>query len=135
MTSIIEYDNKALINFYAENGLEFDETKGYFGTDIKSFALLKNDKVIGAFSISIYKRKSFIEAIAIDKEYRNKGYGKLLIEKAIEKLEKPIYVISKANDFFEKNGFVFDNADLIDDECKKCNEYNITCFPEVLVYK
>lgn len=132
---IVEYDNKTLINFYVENGLEFSEIKGYFGTDVKSFALLKNDKIIGAFSISIYKGKNFIEAIAIDKEYRNRGYGKLLIEKAIENLEKPIYIISKANYFFEKNGFVYDNADLIDNECKKCKEYNITCFPKVLVYK
>lgn len=132
---IIEYDNKTLINFYVENGLEFNEIKGYFGTDVKSFALLKNDKIIGAFSISTYKGKNFIEAIAIDKEYRNRGYGKLLIEKAIENLETPIYIISKANYFFEKNGFVCDNADLIDNECKKCKEYNITCFPKVLVYK
>ena len=73
---IIEYDNKTLINFYAENGLEFSEIKGYYGTNIKSFALLKNNKIIGACSISIYKGKSFIEAIAIDKKYRNKGYGK-----------------------------------------------------------
>ena len=132
---IIEYDNKSLIKFYAENGLEFNDIKGYFGTDVKSFALLKNDKVIGAVSISIYKDKNFIEAIAIDNEYRNKGYGKLLIDKAIENLEKPIYLISKAYHFFEKNGFVYDNADLIDNECKKCNQYNITCFPKVLMYR
>ena len=132
---ITEYDNKLLISFYAENGLEFNEKKGYFAMDVKSFAFLKNDKVIGAFSISVYKDKNFIEAIAVDKEYRNKGYGKALIEKAIEKLEKPIYVISKANAFYEKYGFIYDDADLIDNECKKCNEYNITCFPKVLVYK
>ena len=104
---IIEYDNKSLIKFYAENGLEFNDIKGYFGTDVKSFALLKNDKVIGAVSISIYKDKNFIEAIAIDNKYRNKGYGKLLLDKAIENLEKPIYLISKAYHFFEKNGFFF----------------------------
>ena len=132
---IIKYDNKTLINFYSKNGLEFNEIKGYFGTDVKSFALLEDDKIIGAISFSIYKDKKFIEAIAIDKEYRNKGYGKLLLEKVIEKLEKPIYLISKASYFFEKNGFVHDHTDLIDKECKKCREYNITCFPEVLVYK
>ena len=40
----IKYDNKKLINFYVENGLEFDEYKGYFGTDVKSFVLLENKK-------------------------------------------------------------------------------------------
>ena len=132
---IIEYDNKTLINFYAENGLEFSETKGYYGTNIKSFALLKNNKIIGACSISIYNGKSFIEAIAIDKKYRNKGYGKTLIEKALMELQKPIYTISKMDNFFLKNGFTYDTVDLIGKECKTCDEYNITCFPKVMMYK
>lgn len=97
--------------------------------------MLENEKIIGAVSISIYKEKSFIEALAVYKEYRNKGYGKILIEKAIEKLEKPVYTISKVDKFYLKNGFVYDNADLIDKECKTCDEYNVTCFPRVVVYK
>lgn len=131
----VKYDNKSLINFYSENGLEFDENKCYFGINVESFALLENEKIIGAVSISIYKEKSFIEALAVDKEYRNKEYGKLLIEKAIEKLEKPVYTISKVDKFYLKNGFVYDNSDLIDKECKTCDEYNVTCFPRVVVYK
>ena len=84
----VKYDNKSLINFYSENGLEFDENKCYFGINVESFALLENEKIIGAVSISIYKEKSFIEALAVDKEYRNKGYGKLLIEKAIFRADR-----------------------------------------------
>ena len=132
---IIKYDNKTLIVFYIENGLEYDENKGYFGTGVESFALLENEKIIGAFSISIYKNKSFIEALAVDKEYRNNGYGRLLIGKAIEKLEKPIYTISKVDEFYLKNGFIYDDLDLIGKECKTCDNYNITCFPKVMVYK
>ncbi len=130
-----KYDNECLINFYIENGLEFDEDKKYFGINIRSFALLKNGKVIGAVSISIYKGKSFIEALAVDKNYRNKKLGELLIKKAIEELEKPIYTISKANEFYLKNGFVYSNEDLIDKECKKCNKYNVICFPKAVVYE
>ena len=132
---IIKYDNKTLIDFYIENGLEYDENKGYFGTGVESFALLENEKIIGAFSISIYKNKSFIEALSVDKEYRNNGYGRLLIGKAIEKLEKPIYTISKVDEFYLKNGFIYDDLDLIGKECKTCDNYNITCFPKVMVYK
>lgn len=132
---LLKYDNKSLIKFYIENGLEFDENRGYFGNNVKSFALLENEKIIGAFSTSIYKDKNFLEALAVDREHRNKGYGKLLLEKAIEKLEKPIYTISKVDEFYLKNGFVYDNADLIDKECKTCDEYNVTCFPMVVVYK
>ena len=130
-----KYNNESLINFYIKNGLEFDENKKYFGTNIRTFVLIENEKIIGAVSISIYKCKSFIEALAVDKKYRNKGYGKLLVEKAIEKLKKPVYTISKVDEFYLKNGFVYSNEDLIDKECKTCSEYNITCFPKVMVYK
>ena len=131
----VKYDNISLINFYRLNGLEFDENKGYFGINVTSFALLENEKIIGAVSISFYKEKSFIEALAVDKKYRNSGYGKLLIEKAIEKLEKPVYTISKIDKFYLKNGFVYDDVDLIDKACKTFDEYNVTCFPRVVAYK
>ena len=31
-----KYDNDSLINFYIENGLEFDERKKYFGYDMEN---------------------------------------------------------------------------------------------------
>ena len=79
----IEYDNNSLINFYIENRLEFDENKNYFGTNVKSFVIVENKKIKGAVSISLYKDKNFIEALAVVKKYRCKGYGKILLEKAI----------------------------------------------------
>ena len=131
----IEYDNNSLIDFYIANGLEFDAYKDYFGSSVKSFVIEENKKILGAISISKYKGKNYIEAIAVDKDYRCKGYGKLLLDKTMKGLEKPVYTISKSDVFFLKNGFIYDNIDLIDKECKNCNKFNITCFPKVLVFK
>ena len=116
----IEYNSEKLIEFYKENGLEFDENKGYFGKNTKSFILKENNIII--------------EALAVDKLYRNKNYGRALLEKAINELEKPIYVISKIDKFYLKNKFKYDNTDLIGKECKECKMYNKNCFPRVLVY-
>lgn len=132
---VINYDNNKLINFYIDNELEFDENKGYFGDNIKSFVIIENKQIVGAISISNYKAKNFIEALAVTKEYRNKGYGRLLLKKAIQELKKPVYTISKSDLFYKKNGFMYDNTDLMANECKTCEEYNITCFPKVMVYK
>ena len=132
---LIEYDNNALIDFHKINGLEFTKEHNYFGKDIKSFVINKNNKVIGAVSVSIYKNKNFIEALAISKEYRHKGYGKMLLEKALQVPPIPIYTISKANDFYLKNGFVYSQENLIDKECKFCPEYNLTCYLRVMAYR
>lgn len=133
--NFVNYDSNDLIEFYIKNGFEFDDVRVYFGTNIKSFVIIENKKIIGAVSISLYKNKNFIEAIAVEKEYRNKGYGKLLLKKAIQELDKPIYAISRVDEFYLKNRFVYDDADLIGNECKTCEEYNKTCFPKVVVYK
>lgn len=129
----IEYDNNSLINFYIENGLEFDENKNYFGINVKSFVIVENKKIKGAVSISLYKDKNFIEALAVDEKYRRKGYGKILLEKAIKELGKPVYTISKVDEFYLKNRFVYDNADLIDKECKTCEEYTELSFPIFII--
>lgn len=131
----INYDNNKLLDFYNENGLEFDESKGYFGKNIKSQVLIENKEIIGAVSVSIYKNKNFIEALAVNSKYRNRGYGKILLVKALEMLEKPVYTISKADKFYLNNGFNFDEEDLIGRECKSCEYFYKTCFPKVVVYK
>lgn len=132
---LIEYDNNTLIDFYKINGLEFTKEHNYFGKNIKSFAIIESNKVIGAISISIYKNKNYIEALAISKEYRHKGYGKILLKKALQTLPIPVYTISKAPAFYLKNGFVYSQENLIDKECKTCPEYNLTCYPRIMVYK
>lgn len=132
--NLVEYNNDLLVKFYAENELEIDENKKYFGTDVKSFALLDGKKVAGAISFSKYKNKNYIEAVAVDKLYRKKGYGRKLLDKAIDEMGAPVYAISKHDKFYLDYGFQYDDAYLIDNECKTCSEYNITCFPRVMVF-
>ena len=129
---LIEYDPNQLIDFYIENGLEFDNNN-YFGTNVKSFVLLDENNVIGAVSFSKYKNVNYIEAIAVNKLYRNKGYGKSLLDKVIDEVNKPLYLISKNDQFFLKYGFKYDNLYLINKECKTCEKYNVSCFPKVMV--
>lgn len=132
---IKEYDSNRLIEFYLSNGLEFSDSKKYFGTEVKSYAILENDKLVGAISVSKYKDKNFIEAIAVDKKYRNKGNGKKLLDKVLSLLDSPIYTISKNNKFYLNNGFKYTDEDIIDNNCKKCNKYGKTCFPKTMKYE
>ena len=130
----IEYDSNLLIDFYIKNGLEFDENRKYFGKEVKSYTLLDGETVIGAISFSKYKNINYIEAIAVNKVYRKKGYGKVLLDYVINELQTPVYIISKNNEYFLKYGFEYNDMDLIDKECKTCSEYNVNCFPKVMVF-
>ena len=132
---IKEYDNNRLIEFYFSNGLEFNDSKKYFGINTKSYVISENGKIVGAISISKYKDKNFIEAIAVDKKYRNKGNGKKLLDKALSLLDSPIYTISKNDKFYLNNGFKYTDEDIIDNNCKKCNKYGKTCFPKAMKYE
>lgn len=132
---IIEFDSNKLIKFYNKNEIEIDEDNNYIGNDIKSLVLCDKNNILGAISYSKYKNINFIEAIAINKEYRNKGYGKMLLNEIKNKLNKPIYLISKNNEFFLKNGFIYDTLDIISDNCKKCAKYSKICHPKVMIYK
>ena len=131
---ITQYDSNLLIDFYIKNGLEFDENKSYFGETIKSYALLDGKTIIGAVSFSKYKDVNYIEAIAVDESYRKQGYGKVLLDKVISELGMPVYVISKEDKYFLDYGFKYDDTDLIDDRCKMCDKYNVSCFPKVMIY-
>lgn len=130
----IEYDSNLLIDFYIKNGLEFDENKKYFGTDVKSYVLLDGKIIVGAISFSKYKNVDYIEAIAIDKVHRNNGYGKVLIDKVINESTSSLYIIAKNDEFFLKYGFKYSDTDLINNECKTCGKYKVSCFPKTMVY-
>ena len=59
-----KYDNDSLINFYIENGLEFDERKKYFGNNIRSFALLENkNKTVSRdnLMIKLWETDNYVE--------------------------------------------------------------------------
>jgi len=131
---IIEYDNNLLIDFYINNQIEISNDNSYFGTDLKSYVLLDNGKIIGAVTVSKYKNVDYMEAIAVDKDYRNNGYDKILLDKVIDEFNDKVYIISKNDKFFLSYGFKNSNLDLIDDGCKKCDKFNVSCFPKTMVF-
>lgn len=134
---IEKIDSAKLIKFYSENEIEIDLEHGYLGTNVESYVIIENEIIQGAITISEYANKSFLEAVAVCKEARGKGYGRELLKYAIGKLNGSVYTISKAHDFYLKHNFKFvKNMDeMIDSNCKVCEEYNKTCYPKVMVLK
>ena len=134
---IEKVDSKNLINFYSKNSLEIDSEHGYFGTNVESFAIVENEIIKGAVTISKYGKKNILEAIAVDEESRGQGFGKELLKFAVGKIDGSVYTISKEHDFYLKHNFKFakNMDDMISGNCKVCTEYNKGCFPKVMVLK
>ena len=64
---ITEYDNKLLISFYAENGLEFNEKKGYFGMDVKSLS-----EILGHANVNMTLNRYVHSSYTVKKKFLEK---------------------------------------------------------------
>ena len=55
------------------------------------YALEYDEKIIGMVTLCIYKcptgRKAWIEDVVVDQNHRGKGYGKLMVRKAMEECQ------------------------------------------------
>ncbi len=94
------------ISFNKEFNLK-DENHG------TSFLILKKQKVIGTFKIIKENKLIWIKRFAILKQYRNKGYGSLILKFLVKKIHhaySPIvfqaHVQCKYKNLYLKNGFI-----------------------------
>jgi len=97
---------------------EIDE----FEDESVHYVLVVDEKIVGTARTRIIENYGKIQRVAILKEYRGKGFGKLLMEKIIEDLKqnKVLKYIKlggqcSAQNFYEKLGFeaygdIFDDA-------------------------
>lgn len=79
----------------------------------KVYLLTNNDENIGSFTILEYELKGsnlspWLACVVINKKFRGKGYGKILLEHIKEIIEKnypAIYLTTELVGFYEKIGF------------------------------
>lgn len=85
---------------------EFDQ----FEANSEHYLLMVDDKVIGTARWRVNGDSVKLERFAVEKAFRNKGYGHCLLTKVIEDakaMELPIYLHAqlKAIPFYERQGF------------------------------
>lgn len=110
------YVNKLKYNKFEEiYKLKLNDTNSYY-----IVAILDN-RIVGVLTSEIQvklhreRKQSFIEDLIVDKEYRNKGIGKALLQNAVdyakendcEVIELTSYINNKdAHRFYENNNFI-----------------------------
>lgn len=134
-----EYEK--ILQYAFDNGLEYDdENKRYVNPPYLGLKLLLYDKMIGTIVVCKSEYGDYvIDNLAINDNYRHRGYATMLIEYALNKLKikkiKKVYLIAHVYDVFKKAGFDFteDKSYLIKNNCLNCDLYKSKeCVPRVM---
>lgn len=105
-------------------------------TDCKSnfhCNLIMNDEhPIGLITIWDFKTFQYIEHFAIDKKYRNNGYGKIVLNRIKETIDVPLILeVEEPTDetskrrieFYQRNGFILQNYPYLQPPYRKGDEW------------
>lgn len=143
MSEIIVYTKnyKSLVDLFVRAGLEIDpndpEPEGLV-TCMKLVDAETGNKY-GAGGLC-YNGEYILRCIAVEEEYRGKGYGKRLVEAVMEEAKKRgaarIWLTAKVPEFYKKFGFRVvprESAPFIT-KCGECPQYHNGCDSEVMVY-
>lgn len=128
-------NHKCLIEFYLNCGIEFQSDE-YVGIPVFSYLVGSIDNIIAAVTVTNQNANIIIDDLAVHKDYRHKGYGKMLLNKSLERIVsigdiQQVYVITKEPKFFGKFGFIpIQRKDAPDFSiCFQCDQYQRKCFP------
>ena len=133
-------NHKGLIDFYKSCELEFSSSE-FVGTPLFSYIIETMDKIIAAVTVTEQNSNIVLDDLAVNKDYRNKGYGKKLLLKVLDRIKsscniKHVYIITKEPEFFSKYGFVpIERKDAPDFSiCFQCDQFQKDCFPIAMVF-
>lgn len=134
---------KRFIPLFVRSGLEIDEKEECPAGLITCLELKKcgTDETIGA-AVLIYTEDVYvIKAVAVEAEYRGKGYGiqlvRQMLDEAASRGADKVYLNAKIPEFYKKLGFETlqrEKAPAISD-CSECSRYLHGCEPEIMMKK
>lgn len=132
-----EYER--LVKFMIPFGLEFD-VEAEVDTDIiKCWKVTQEpDFLVGGVVLAMREGEYIIDGIAVDPPMRKTGIGRIMIKKAVDEIKSRggnrLFLVAKVPAFFEKLGFTTVKKETAPKffECGQCNQYRVSCFPEVM---
>ena len=126
---LMEYDKKGFYKIYniMKKSFPKSEVRSYFGQKAllkdnryKILIKKKDKKIIGVICVWTFENLSFIEHFAIDKKYRNCGYGSEMLKEISSmvsgyiclEVEPPVSSLQQRRvDFYIRNGFFINDYD------------------------
>ncbi len=120
-----------------ESGLE----DGTFDNIVCAFGYFIENRLVGCVAMKLVEGTCSVEWLAVKKEHRGRGLGKSLVSKVAREAKKTgaknLWALARAPDFFLSIGFTMSSPEESPgptfDGCRKCRQYNVTCFPRIVV--
>jgi N-acetylglutamate synthase-like GNAT family acetyltransferase len=135
----ITKDYGALIPFFIENGLEFEEGEEYGDDEIvKCWRADDESGLAGGCILATREGEYICDGIAVRDDLRAGGLGRemldLLIAEAKSRGADKLFLVARAPGFFAKSGFIaIERAEAPEFfECFNCPQYQKTCHPKVM---
>lgn len=128
-----------LVPFFIENELEFSEEDPTPTDLVRCWEVLEDGRLIGAFVLARRDGEFICDGIAVDPEHRKQDIGRALlrlgIEETVRRGGKRMYLVARAPGFFRREGFESVAREEAPNffECLTCEQYGISCHPEVMV--
>ncbi len=132
-------DMDTLNNFFEENLLEISEEDPVETSVVKAWrADDENGNLVGGVCLAFREGEYIIDGIAIKDNLRGMRLGEKLLDIATAEVRKrggsKIFLVAKAPEFFKTQGYI-----IVDEsqaplfyECAGCEQYKVSCFPEIM---
>lgn len=128
-----------MIPMYVKAGLEIDTQKIMLDDLLMCLELISSEsKLVGGATVIYTEHEYVLKAIAIEKEYRGKNLGTLLVMKIIELVRalgaRRLMLNAKVPEFYKKLGFEIVPRNMAPDisDCLNCHRYHNGCESEIM---
>ena len=131
-----DYDK--LVPFFIGNGLEFSEEDPTPTDLVRCWEATEDGRLIGAFVLARRDGEFICDGIAVDPAYRKQQLGRAMLRLGMEEAAKQgarqMYLVARAPGFFRREGFETVPREEAPDffECLTCDQYGVSCHPEVM---
>lgn len=132
-----DYDR--LVPFFIENELEFAEDDPTPTDLVQCWEAVDDGRLIGGFVLARRDGEFICDGIAVDPEYRKQEIGRKLLKLGIEETLRRggsrMYLVARAPGFFRTEGFETVAKEKAPNffECLTCDQYGVSCHPEVMM--
>ena len=132
-----EYER--LVPFFIENELEFSEEDPTPTDLVRCWEAVEEGRLIGGFVLARRDGEFICDGIAVDPASRRQQLGRALLRLGMKEAQaqgaERMYLVARAPGFFRREGFETVAREAAPNffECLTCDQYGVSCHPEVMV--